>query len=154
MKRLLTNFLLIATLCLAVSNPVSAQKAKYQGIQGLGYLHTQVTILIDNWETHPLSETSLDAFEEEYKNHFLEEIEHDEEWVEFMLVEENLIYQFDDHIDVKVEEAIEDNLRFYHRVVQMIQDPETMEASLEELKADLQGADSNLYDIIYPAICK
>lgn len=154
MKRLDLKTLLLTALCFCFIAPASAQKSKYQGIQGLGYLHTQVTILVDNWETHPLSESGLDAFEEEYKQHFVEEIAHDEEWVEFMLVEDNLLFQFDSHIDASVEEAIEENLEFYHRVIKMIQDPDSMDASLEELKGELQGADSKLYDIIYPAICK
>ncbi len=154
MNRLIPKTLLIAAFSFCLYSFSFAQKSKYQGIQGLGYLHTQVTILIDNWETHPLSESGLDAFEEEYKQHFVEEIEHDEEWVEFMLVEDNLLFQFDSHIDAKVEEAIEENLDFYHKVIQTIRDSETMSASLEELKGLLQEADSNLYDIIYPAICK
>ncbi len=154
MNRITPKLLLLSILCLCFGSQVSAQKSKYQGIQGLGYLHTQVTILIENWETHPLSEIGLDVFEEEYKQHFIEEIEHDEEWVEFMLVEDNLLFQFDSHIDAKVEEAIENNLGFYHKVIQMIREPDSMEASLDVLKGDLQQADSNLYDIIYPAICK
>lgn len=154
MNRFIPKILLLTALCFCFASQGFAQKSKYQGIQGLGYLHTQVTILIENWETHPLSENGLDVFEEEYKQHFLEEIEHDEEWVEFMLVEDNLLFQFDSHIDAEVEEAIEHNLAFYHKVVELIKDPESMGASLDELKGDLQEADSNLYDIIYPAICK
>lgn len=154
MKTLAARFLLIVTLCFAFSTQLQAQKERFQGIQGLGYLHTQVTILITNWETHPLSEMGLDAFEEEYKQHFLDEIKHDEEWVEFMLVEDNLLFQFDSKIEADVETAIEENLRFYSRVIDMVQDQDTMEASLLELRNELKGADSKLYDVIYPAICK
>lgn len=150
----ITRFLTLTFLVLGLSFQVQAQKKKYQAIQGLGYLHTQVTILIDNWELHPLSDIDLDEFQKEYREHFLEEIQHDEEWVEFMLVEDNLLFQFDEHIDAVTEEAIEENIAFYDKVIELIQQPESMEASLEELRNELQEVDARLYDVIYPSLCR
>lgn len=154
MKVSLTRTLTLSFLFFGLCFQVHAQQKRYKAIQGMGYLHTQVTILIDNWTTHPLSSIDLDEFQKEYREHFLDEIQHDEEWVEFMLVEDNVLFQFDNHIDAVTEEAIEENIRFYDRVIELIKSPDEMEANLEALRNELQEADYRLYDVIYPALCK
>ncbi len=148
----LTPLLFILFFSLAFT--LQAQKKKYQAIQGLGYLHTQITILIDNWEVHPLNEISLDAFQKEYRSHFVEEIQHDEEWVEFMLVEDNLLFGFEEHISADVEEALESNIEFYDRVIEMLRSPDEVTLNLEALENELEDADARLYEVIYPALCK
>lgn len=154
MKSPFLKFSLLALLFLGFSLSAQAQKLKYQAIQGLGYLHTQVTILIENWNTHPLNEMGLDAFQSEYRDHFLEEIKHDEEWVEFMLVEDNVLFQFDEHLDAATEEAIEENIAFYDKVIGLIQSRDEMDANMDALVNELEEADARLYDVIYPALCK
>lgn len=154
MKPAFIRPLLLLLLALGLSTSLQAQKKKYQAIQGLGYLHTQITILIDNWATHPLNEGSVDEFTREFRDHFVEEIQHDEEWVEFMLVEDNLLFGFEEHISAEVEEALESNIEFYDKVIEMIQTPEEMSLNLEALQNELEDADARLYDVIYPALCK
>lgn len=153
MKNTLIRCALLAGMLLMFLPGIS-QKERYQAIQGLGYLHTQVTILLENWEMHPLNEFDLDEFEKDYKRHFVEEITHDEEWVEFMLVEDNLLFQFEEHIDADVEDALRDNLEFYRKVINLLRNSEEMDIQLTDLRNELQGADSRLYEQIYPALCK
>ena len=69
---------------------MQAQEDKYRAIQGFGYLHTQVTMLIVHWKTHPLNHKAVDKHEAALQNHIINELEHDEEWVEFMMVESSL----------------------------------------------------------------
>lgn len=142
---------LVLILCVvAVSG--QAQNKRYKVIQGLSYLHTQVSLIINNWEVHPLSTIELDKFSEEYKKHFIEEIEHDEEWVEFMLVDENWNAALGDNNSKDVEKALNQNLLFYRLVYELIQKPETVTKKLPTLMKRLEKADNRLYQIIFPAL--
>ncbi|MEM0997338.1 MAG: hypothetical protein AAGN35_09680 [Bacteroidota bacterium] len=127
---------------------------KYKVVQGLGYLHTQVKLLLDNWSIHPLNTTPLDDFEEEWQKHLREEIEHDEEWAEFMLVEENLLDSFGEGLNPEVEGAVEENLKFYRDVIKMLRTPEQMGDEIDPLKESLAEAEDRLYQVIFPAMIK
>lgn len=129
-----------------------AQEKKYKVVQGLSYLHTQVSLLIDNWEVHPLSGIELDKFSAEYKKHFIDEIEHDEEWVEFMLVDENWNSVLGDSTDKELTKALNKNLVFYHEVYQLMKEPKEFGKKLNNLMRKKEKADDRLYHIIFPAL--
>jgi hypothetical protein len=132
---------------------VQAQEDKYRAIQGFGYLHTQVTMLIVHWKTHPLNHKAVDKHEADLQNHIINELEHDEEWVEFMMVEGSLSH-FSDHIDQDVQKTINENLQFYHKVLTHLRQPDDINKHLSEWKESLKKAEEKLYKIIYPALCK
>ncbi len=131
-----------------------AQSEKYKGIQGIGYLHTQTTLLLNNWDIHPLNHKPMDEHEAEFQMHLREEIQHDEEWVEYVLVEENLLHQFRDHITDQVTDAIDANISFYLEVLKALKDPELMDKNRDTWQKELVDANIRLYDVIYPALCK
>jgi hypothetical protein len=151
-------FLLLLPLMLVFTNPLQAQEPevpnKYKVVQGLGYLHTQVTLILDNWTMHPLNTTPLDEFEEEWQKHLLEEIEHDEEWAEFMLVEDNLLDEFGADIGPEVEGAVETNLEFYREVIKLLHEPDRMSEELESLRDQQKEAEGRLYETIFPGMIK
>ncbi len=132
---------------------VQAQEDKYRAIQGFGYLHTQVTMLIVHWKTHPLNHKAVDKHEAALQNHIINELEHDEEWVEFMMVEGSLSH-FSDHIDQDVQKTINENLQFYHKVLTHLRQPDDINKHLSKWKESLKKAEEKLYKIIYPALCK
>lgn len=153
MKRV---FLPLITLVLffCLRSEAFAQEAKYKAIQGIGYLHTQVTLLVKNWEFHPLAQVPLDDFEEEWREHMLEELEHDEEWAEYMMVEDNVYFHFDDILDTETEDALNANLEFYRQVITSLRDPDQVEKQLPSWREELSNANDRLYEQIYPALCK
>lgn len=147
---------MVAGLLFGTVATTSAQghEDKYKVVQGLGYLHTQVTLLLDNWEIHPLNDIPLDDVAEEYYDHFLEEFEHDEEWVEFMMVEDNLLEGFGEELDASIEDAIDENLIFYDEVYKIVRKPGVLSKELKEYKIRLKEAENRLYQTIYPALIK
>lgn len=146
------KFLFLLTCICFFSIQTKAQEAKYKAIQGIGYLHTQITLLLNNWEFHPLSQVPLDEFEEEFEQHFIEELEHDEQWVEYMMVEENFLLNFSEDVDEDTEDAIEENLEFYRSVITAIKKGSIKER-LADLRTQLRLMDENLYEEIFPALC-
>ena len=153
MKRYTLITSLLVVFILSSFQSAQAQEDKYKIIQGLGYLHTQVTLLIDHWKYHPLNDIPMDDISEEYYDHFLEEFEHDEEWVEFMMVEENLMKHFGEDITEEVATAIEDNLVFYEDIYEKVKKPGVMSKELEGLKEKMKEADHKFYHTILPALC-
>lgn len=135
------------------SNNINAQEDKYRAIQGFGYLHTQVTMLIVHWKTHPLNHKPVDKHEAELQDHIINELEHDEEWVEFMMVEGSLSH-FSDHIDESVQKIINENLQFYHSVLTHLRKPEDISSKIEDWQKKLKEAEKKLFNTIYPALCK
>ncbi|MCH2045644.1 MAG: hypothetical protein MK212_16125 [Saprospiraceae bacterium] len=125
---------------------------KYKAIQGLGYLHTQTTMIIDHWDTHMLNHKPMDEHEKEFQDHMRKELEHDEEWAEYMMVEDNLMNHFS--LKDNVKSALNANLSFYHEVIHLLNDPDGFSEKLEDLKTRLGEADKNIYEVIYPALCK
>ncbi|MGB0524176.1 MAG: hypothetical protein ACPGJS_14505 [Flammeovirgaceae bacterium] len=152
MKSIFLKSVLLTAFFLVMAIAAQAQEKKFKVVQGLSYLHTQVELIIDNWEVHPLSTVDLDKFAAEYKKHFIEEIEHDEEWVEFMLVDENWDSVFGDSISKDVEQALNKNLVFYSEVYELIKTPETFTKKLKVLMKRREKADHRLYHIIFPAL--
>lgn len=130
-----------------------AQEKRYKAVQGLGYLHTQVSLLINNWDVHPLNHAAIDEHEEIFQKHLVEELEHDEEWAEYMMVEENLVFAEGGIIlDLDVQEALDDNLEFYHMVIKALRSPDTFD--LDEYEVELELADERLYELIFPALIR
>jgi hypothetical protein len=134
-------------------NSLQAQEDKYKVIQGIGYLHTQVTMLLVHWEKHPLNHKALDAHEAELQDHIITELEHDEEWVEFMMVEGSLSH-FSEHIDEKTKIIINNNLKFYHHVLTNLRNPDDINSKIDEWNKKLKVAENDLYHTIFPALCK
>ena len=145
------NFILFF---LVISVSVVAQDSRYKGIQGIGYLHTQTALILNNWDKHPLNHRPMDKHEEILQKHFIEEFEHDEEWVDIVLVESNLFEEFENHIDEKVEDAIKENLEFYLKVLKSLRNPEEVTKNHKLWSKELIEANIRLYDVIYPALCK
>lgn len=140
---------------LLFSGNLNAQvEDKYKVIQGLSYLHTQVSLILTNWEVHPLNKIPLDGIEEEFQNHFVEEMEHDEEWVEFILVEDNLLDRFGEGLSPEVGGAIEENLEFYGEIFKMLRNPDEVTLQIEDMIDALKVAEERLYETIFPAIIK
>lgn len=135
---------------------VQAQEneTRYLGIQGIGYLHTQTALILNNWEHHPLNHEPMGEQEAMIQKHFLEEFEHDEEWVDIVLVESNLFDEFNEHLDDDAVDAIKDNLAFYRLVLEALKTPEKITKNQAAWQKDLIKANIRLYDIIYPALCK
>lgn len=148
------KFLLGFTLFLGWAISGQAQDDKYKSIQGIGYLHTQTALILNNWKTHPLNHEPMSKQEAVIQSHFLEEFEHDEEWVDIVLVESNVFEQFKDHMNEKVEDAIRDNLEFYKDVLEALKYPDKISDNREAWLEDLVQANIRLYDVIYPALCK
>lgn len=147
-------FALVCTFILCVTTvSVQAQEDKYRAIQGFGYLHTQVTMLIVHWKTHPLNHKAVDKHEAALQNHIINELEHDEEWVEFMMVESSLSH-FSEHIDQNVQKIINENLKFYHEVLTHLREPDSISSKLQDWNKKLKKAEDNLFKVIYPALCK
>ncbi|MCB9230283.1 MAG: hypothetical protein H6581_01350 [Bacteroidia bacterium] len=155
MKQIITFFFAFSLLFSSqvFSQGEDAVVKKYLAIQGLGYLHTQVALLIKNWEIHPLNHAALDEHEHEFQKHLLEELEHDEEWAEYMMVEENLVFSEEGLIlDVDVQDALDDNLEFYHRVIKSLRTPDTF--NIEQFEGELELASERLYNVVFPAIIR
>ncbi|MCH2021197.1 MAG: hypothetical protein MK207_01855 [Saprospiraceae bacterium] len=132
---------------------LKAQEDKYKVIQGIGYLHTQVTMLIVHWKKHPLNHKALDAHEAKLQEHIISELEHDEEWIEYMMVEANLS-QFSENFDKKTKFIIKKNLKFYHTVISSLNNPKEFSENLPDWLTQLKDSEINLYNYIYPALCK
>lgn len=96
----------------------------------------------------------MDDVAEEYYDHFLEEFEHDEEWVEYMMVEDNLLDGFGEEVDPSIEDAIEENLVFYDEIYKIVHKPGLLSKQKKEYDAKLKEADDRLYDVIFPALIK
>lgn len=155
MKKILTSVLALAFFVLLTENATAQDKIeKYRGIQGLGYLHTQVTLLIENWGTHPLNHKPMDEHEKEWQEHLQQEIEHDEELVELLFVEEGLVYQLDEMLDPDTEADLEANLEFYREIIHAVSEPEKFTDNLQGWKEELEVAERRLYEDIFPAIIK
>lgn len=152
MIKKLLQFGLLTCVLLSLTLSAEAQEKKYKVVQGLSYLHTQVSLLLDNWEVHPLSTIDLDKFSAEYKKHFIEEIEHDEKWVEFMLVDENWNSVLGDSVSKEVIKALNKNLVFYDDVFQLIKKPKEFTKKLRVLMRQKEQADDRLYHVIFPAL--
>ena len=147
MKKRVTVLPILFAFCFVCLN-LNAQNEKFKVIQGLGYLHTQVSIIVNGWEIHPLNIVPMDDFEEEFEKHFLEELEHDEEWVESLMVEDGIMNALEGIIDDEAEEAIFANLAFYESVIKGLRDPEKVNVS--SWRAQLLEANSRLYEVIFP----
>ena len=156
MRAHILSIIMVAGFLFGMTATTSAQgqEDKYKVIQGLGYLHTQVTLLLNNWEVHPLNDIPLEEVAEEYYDHFLEEFEHDEEWVEFMMVEDNLLEGFGEDLDMSIEDAIDENLIFYDEVYKIVKKPGLLTKQLADYKKKLKEADQRLYGKIYPALIR
>jgi hypothetical protein len=155
MKKFAFIFAPLLFLMLSFSNTAQAQSQdKYKVIQGLSYLHTQVSLILTNWDVHPLNKIPLDGIEAEFQNHFVEEMAHDEEWVEFILVEDNLLDRFGEGLSPEVGGAIEENLEFYDKIFQMLRDADEVSLQIEDMLDALKAAEERLYLTIFPAIIK
>lgn len=148
------KYLLGLGLLLLLNGLLAAQDSKYKSIQGIGYLHTQTALILNNWKTHPLNHEPMSKQEAVIQGHFLEEFAHDEEWVDIVLVESNVFEEFKDHMNEKVEDAIRDNLEFYKDVLEALKYPDKITENREAWLEDLVQANIRLYDVIYPALCK
>ncbi len=147
------TFLALAYLFLLNSNPVQAQEDKYKVIQGFGYLHTQVSMLLSHWEKHPLNHEATEKQEAALQEHIIAELEHDEEWVEFMMVEESLSH-FEDKLDDPIKKIIHENLQFYHLVLTHLRKPKEVDAKLNEWREQFKNIQNNLYNQIFPVLCR
>ena len=149
MKNIFIAFLFLIFL----STQSFAQKDKYKMIQGLGYLHTQVTMLIVHWEKHPLNHKPVDDHEAMLQEHIITEMEHDEEWAEYMMVENNLSH-FEHVLDDKIKKSINQALEFYHYVISHLRKPEEVKIQYDDWKKKLAETETLLFEVIYPALCK
>ena len=151
-NRSLLLSLLTAFLLLVFVPRVQAQDEmdKYKVVQGIGYLHTQVTLIIEGWDVHPLNHKPVDEMEAAFQNHMIQEYEHDEEWAQFLLVDDIVLDHFGEFLDADEEDALNYNLDFYNRVIKALENPEVFPE--EEFKEDLEMANEYLYDMIYPAL--
>ena len=147
------SFLVLTYFFLLTSNPVQAQKDKYKVIQGFGYLHTQVSMLLNHWEKHPLNHKATEEQEAKLQEHIIAELEHDEEWVEFMMVEESLSH-FEGNLDASIKKIIHENLQFYHAVLTHLRKPEEIDEKLKEWREQFKIIQNNLYNQIFPVLCK
>ena len=129
-----------------------SQTNRYKVIQGFGYLHTQVDFIISHWADHPLNHKPVDEHEAKLQEHIINEIEFDEEWVEFMMVEDN-IATISKNTDQMVVDALHENLRFYHMVLTHLRNPEEVDQKIKKWEVELKKASINLYDVIYRALC-
>lgn len=151
------SFFLLALLFIGLAWSTQAQNndEKYKAIQGIGYLHTQTSLLLTNWDIHPLNHKPMDEQEAVFQEHLIEEIEHDEEWAEYVLVEDNL---FDgplkENISDEVRYAIETNIAFYLKILKAIRDPELMKKNRKLWQKEMVDANKRLYDEIFPALVK
>lgn len=155
MKKYALLFVSLLFITVMFSGQAHAQNEdKYKVIQGISYLHTQVSLILTNWDVHPLNKIPLDGIEEEFQNHFVEEMEHDEEWVEFILVEDNLLDRFGEGLTPEVGGAIEDNLEFYAQIFKMLRNPDQVTLQIDDMIDGLKAAEDRLYQTIFPAIIK
>jgi len=125
------TFLALAYLFLFTNSSMQAQEDKYKAIQGFGYLHTEVAMLISHWEKHPLNHKAADEHEKMLKEHIIVELEHDEEWVEYMMVEGSLSH-FEDLLDDESKKVISTNLKFYHKVLTHLRNPEEIDSKIKD----------------------
>ncbi len=126
---------------------------RYKAVVGIGYLHTQVQLIVENWEIYPLNNIPLDEFEEEWQQHMVEELEHDEEWADYML-EDNTLFGAGEVLPDEVEEAINANLEFYHDVISLLRTPGELTKKIKLVREEMADASERLYEVILPALVK
>lgn len=153
LKKIILGLLIVMGANLAVAQPTDEVKTHHEALVGMSYLHIQVTLILNHWDFHPLNNIPLDEIDGEFQEHMLEEMEHDEAWVDNLLVEE-VFDSMDPPLEIETEEAINANLEFYEQVLGLLRDPEALSKKIKSLQEELEEAETRLYDIILPALAK